>query len=313
MKDVSQNANITVLGSFAIDLMSRTPHLPLPGETVLGGPFKLGPGGKGSNQATAAARAGANITMIAKLGMDEFGEIALNHFRNEKINTDYVYQSQQYETGAALIMVDQKAENMIVIAVGANNSITKEDVYKAEEAIATSQILLTQLEINIDAVIDGVDIAKKNNVKVILNPAPVQSIPDQLLDKIDVITPNETEVASITGIELKSLKDAKRAGEILLSKGVKNVVITLGNNGALIVNHQMVKHIPAVKVDAIDTTGAGDAFNGGLAVALAEGKSLEDSVEFANYLAALSVTKVGTAPAMPYKKEIEEFMKKKSY
>lgn len=313
MKDVSQNANITVLGSFAIDLMSRTPHLPLPGETVLGGPFKLGPGGKGSNQATAAARAGANITMIAKLGMDEFGEIALNHFRNEKINTDYVYQSQQYETGAALIMVDEKAENMIVIAVGANNSITKEDVYKAEEAIAKSQILLTQLEINIDAVIDGVDIAKKNNVKVILNPAPVQSIPEQLLGKIDVITPNETEVASITGIELKSLKDAKKAGEILLSRGVKNVVITLGNNGALIINHQMVKHIPAVKVDAIDTTGAGDAFNGGLAVALAEGKSLEASVEFANYLAALSVTKVGTAPAMPYKKEIEEFMKKKCY
>jgi ribokinase len=306
-----KEANITVLGSFVVDLMSRTPHLPVPGETVLGGPFKLGPGGKGSNQATAAARAGANVTMITKLGDDEFAKIATDHFMREKINTEYILQDSRYETGAALIMVDKNAENMIVVAIGANNYITKEEVYRAEKKIAQSQILLTQLETNIEAVIHAVDIAKDNNVKVILNPAPIQSIPEQLLDKIYVLTPNETEAASLAGMELRTLDDAERAGQILLKKGIKNVIITLGKNGALIVNQQMVKHIPAVIVDAVDTTGAGDAFNGGLAVALAEGKDLIEAVEFANCLAALSVTKIGTAPSMPYRNEIDEFMLKR--
>lgn len=308
MGNNSSKVDIAVFGSFNVDLMSRTPHLPIPGETVLGGPFKLGPGGKGSNQATAAARAGANVTMITKIGTDEFASIALNHLKNEKINTEYVFQDAQHETGAALIMVDEKAENMIVVAPGANNHISWEEVLKAECAIAESNILLTQLETNMDAIIHAVDIAGANNVKVILNPAPAVPVPDELLRKVYVLTPNETEAASLTGMELNSPEDAEGVGAALLAKGVENVVITLGKNGALIVNSKMVKHVPSVKVDVVDTTGAGDAFNGGLAVALAEGKDLEESVRFANYLAALSVTKVGTAPSMPYREEIEAFM-----
>ncbi|MDK2934929.1 MAG: ribokinase [Clostridiales bacterium] len=310
MENNTQKANITVLGSFVVDLMSRTPHLPVPGETVLGGPFKLGPGGKGSNQATAAARAGANVVMCTKLGQDEFAKIALDNFTREGINTEHVYQDSRYETGVALIMVDEDAENMIVVAIGANNYITKEEVYQLEGKIAQSQVLLTQLETNIDAVIHAVDIAKAQHVPVILNPAPIQPIPDDLLAKVDILTPNETEAEKLTNMKIKSLEDAKAAGSILLDKGVKNVVITLGKNGALIVNKQKVEHVPAVKVDPVDTTGAGDAFNGGLAVALAEGKDLAKAVEFANYLAALSVTKVGTAPSMPLRKEIDDFMHK---
>lgn len=302
---------ITVLGSFVVDLMSKTPHLPTRGETVFGGPFKLGPGGKGSNQGVAAARAGAEVTMITKLGKDEFAEIALKSFRSANMDTQFIFQDDEHETGAALIMVeDGSAENEIVVSIGACNYITDAEVQAAEEHIKNSKVFLTQLETNISAVELGIELAKKHGVKVVLNPAPVRSIEDDLYKKVDYLTPNEVEAGILSGIKVEDVDGARQAAEFFLAKGVQTVVITLGKNGAFIKNSSLEKHIPAFTVtNVVDTTGAGDAFNGGFATALAEGKSIEEAVVFGNAVGALSVTKLGTAPAMPYRNEIEDFLK----
>lgn len=301
---------VAVLGSFVVDLMSKTPHLPARGETVFGGPFRVGPGGKGSNQGVAAKRAGADVTMITKLGRDEFAEIALNSFRAEDMETEFIYQDDQHETGAALIMVEEgSAENAIVVSIGACNYLTAHEIEAAAKKIKNSQIFLTQLETNLEAVRAGIKVAKSYNVPVILNPAPVQPIADEVFPDIDYLTPNEVEAEILTGIKIRKIADAQKAAVHFLAKGVQNVIITLGKNGALIKNNSIEKHIPAYEIDnVVDTTGAGDAFNGGLATALAEGKSLEDAVCFGNAVGALSVTKIGTAPAMPYRDEIEDFM-----
>ena len=301
---------ITVLGSFVVDLMSKTPHLPTRGETVFGGPFKLGPGGKGSNQGVAAKRAGADVTMITKLGKDEFAEIALRSFRNEQMDTRFILQDDEHETGAALIMVeDESAENEIVVSIGACNYIKDEEVLAAEEEIKNSRVFLTQLETNIDAVIVGLNLAKKHGVKVVLNPAPVREINDELYKQVDFLTPNEVEAGILSGIKVDDLDSARQAAEFFLAKGVQTVVITLGKNGAFIKNREIEQHVPAFRVEkAVDTTGAGDAFNGGFATALAEGKSIQEAVVFGNAVGALSVTKLGTAPAMPYRSEIEAFL-----
>lgn len=300
------NAKITVLGSFVVDLAGIGPHLPKPGETVLGSYFKLGPGGKGSNQAVAARRCGADVTMISKLGRDTFSKIALDSFSNEGISHEYVYQDENYETGAALIMVDEKAENSILVIPGANNHITDEEILKAEESIKESKVFLTQLETNLSAVNTGIAIAKRHGVEVILNPAPYQPVPEELFKSIDYITPNETEAEALTGVGIKGVEDAKKAAAVLLDKGVKNVIITLGKGGALLMNREQSVHVPARVVESVDTTGAGDAFNGGFATALSEGKSIIDAVRFGNIVASISVTRRGTAPAMPYRHEVDE-------
>ena len=305
-----QRPKITVLGSFVVDLMSKTPHLPVRGETVFGGPFKLGPGGKGSNQGVAASKAGADVTMITKLGRDVFAEVALKSFISAGMKTDYVYQDEKYETGAALIMVEEgTAENEIVVSVGACNYITREDIDAAGEDIKKSGILLTQLETNIDAVLYAVDLASRHGVRVILNPAPVRKIPDELYRKIDILTPNETEAQLLSGIEVKTVDDAAEAAGVFLNKGVKSVIVTLGRNGVYVKSSEFEGHIPAFGVDnVIDTTGAGDAFNGGLATALAEGRDIKSAAIFGNAVAAISVTRIGTAPAMPYRYEIDDFL-----
>ncbi len=298
---------IAVVGSFNIDLMSRAPKMPVAGETVLGGPFKLGPGGKGSNQAITAARLGAKVQVIMRLGTDMFGDQALEYLKKESIDTNYLVRDNKNHTGVALIVVDEKGENMIVVASGANGALSPEDVNNAKEAIYSSDVLLTQLEIPIKTVQTAIKIARDSGAKTILNPAPGRELDDELLSQVDILTPNEIEASLLAGIKVNNKASAKKAAYKLINKGVNAVIFTLGQEGALIVTSNEAQHIPTKKAKAIDTTGAGDAFNGGLAFAIAEGRDIIEAVRFANCVAALSVTKIGTAPAMPTREEVERF------
>ena len=302
---------ITVMGSFIVDLMARASHLPAAGETVKGSVFKIGPGGKGSNQGVAAHRLGAEVTMITKVGDDFFGhEVALRSFQDEGMETAYVFKDEKLSTGAALIMVDQNtSENKIVVTLGACDNILVEEIETARTAIENSAVFLTQLETNMEAIEKAVYIASQKNVMIILNPAPAREVPAEILRKIDILTPNETEACILSGIKIDSIEDAGRAARVLMKKGVGSVIITLGSKGALVVAEGKERFIAGHKVDVVDTTGAGDAYNGGLATALAEGMYIFASAEFANAVAALSVTKIGTAPAMPYREELEAFIK----
>ncbi|VDN46751.1 ribokinase [Petrocella atlantisensis] len=300
---------VMVFGSFVVDLMARTPHLPVAGETVIGSLFKMGPGGKGFNQGVAAHKAGADVTMVTKLGKDLFAEVALDAMKTLEMDTSSLFYSEEIETGSALIMVDEEtSENKIVVVLGACSAIGDKEVESISEIIEESGYLLTQLETNISAVEKVIDIAKKNGVKVILNTAPVQPISDVILKKVDIITPNEVEAEILTGICIDSQESASKAADWFFDKGVKNVLITLGSRGVFIASESKQEIIPAYKVKAIDTTGAGDAFNGGLVAALADGKDLWEAARFANALAAIAVQRLGTTPAMPTRKEIEEFI-----
>ena len=307
---VKMSKKVTVFGSFVVDLMGRTPHLPVPGETVKGSMFKMGPGGKGFNQGVAAHKAGADVTMVTKLGRDTFGNVALDAMKELNMNSDRVFMTDDTETGAALIMVDEKSsQNEIVVVLGACNTITDEEVDSITDVLKDSEYLLTQLETNVSSVERVVDIAYKNGVKVILNTAPVQPISDEILSKVDLITPNEVEAEILTGIHIDSKEAADKAAQWFFDKGVKNVLITLGGRGVYISSNGRSEIIPAYGVEAVDTTGAGDAFNGGLLAGLAEGKDLWESAVFANALAALSVQRLGTTPAMPLREEIDEFLR----
>lgn len=300
---------ITVFGSFVVDLMARTPHLPVPGETVKGSMFKMGPGGKGFNQGVAAHKAGAQVTMITKLGKDTFANVALDAMKELNMDTSKVFITEKTETGSALILVDENtSQNEIVVVLGACNTISDEEVESISDIVKASEYLLTQLETNTSAIDKIIDIAYQNGVKVILNTAPIQPISDDILGKVDLITPNEVEAEILTGICIDNEENAKKAAEWFFSKGVKNVLITLGGRGVFIATDEKQAIIPAYKVDAIDTTGAGDAFNGGLVAALAEGKDLWQAASFANALAAIAVQRLGTTPAMPTRAEIDEFI-----
>lgn len=307
---MQSKAKVTVLGSFVVDLMGRAPHLPTAGETVKGSTFKLGPGGKGSNQGVAAHRAGAEVTMITKVGCDPFADVAWKSFQGEGMDCAYIYRDEERSTGAALIMVDEvTSQNIILVTLGACENITAAELENARRAIESADIFLTQFETNMDAVVKAVDIAHRAGVPVILNPAPVQPVPEGLLPKVDVFVPNEVEAASLSGVAIRSPEDARRAADEFLKQGAKNVIITLGDKGAFVANHAQQVHIPPFAVDVVDTTGAGDAFSGALATALAEGMDIIAAARFASAAAALSVTKVGTAPAMPYRDEVEECLR----
>jgi ribokinase len=300
---------ITVFGSFFEDLCGRGPYLPKPGETLIGSKFTYGPGGKGSNQAVAASRAGADVTMITKIGKDPYGDLMLEFYKNEGINSQFVFIDDENPTGIALILVDENtAENLILVAPGACYNITDENIEAAREQIANSDILVTQLETNIDAMKKVVKIAYENNVKVILNPAPAQKLDDEIFKMVDYITPNETEAEILTGLKTDSMGNIKKAAQCLFDKGVANVIITLGKEGVYVKTDKIEQIVPTPYVKAIDTTGAGDSFNGCLAVALLEGKDIIEAAIFANAGAALSVTKIGTAPSMAKRSEIDEFI-----
>jgi ribokinase len=301
--------NVVVVGSYVVDLMSRTPYLPKPGETVLGGPFQMGPGGKGGNQATAAARSGSNVTFVTKVGNDLFGKDAMKHFAKENFNTQFVKVTDDDATGAALIAVDADGQNNIVIAPGACGTMTKEDVFEAETAIKEGDIVVLQLEISVAAVEAAIEKAVLHNVPVILNPAPYREFPREFLKNVTYATPNETEASEMTGVEVVDEASAQEAADVLHELGVSIVIITLGRKGVFLSEKvSSGRLISGFDVEAVDTTGAGDAFNGGFAHAVSSGLSLEEAVQYGQALAALSVTKIGTAHSMPYNNEIKTFL-----
>lgn len=301
---------VTVFGSFVVDLMGRCPHLPVPGETVKGSVFKMGPGGKGFNQGVAAHKAGADVTMVTKLGNDAFADVAVNTMRSLGMDRGRIFRTSETETGSALIMVDENtSQNEIVVILGACDTISDEEVESVSDLLDQSEYLLTQLETNISSVEKIVDMAFEKGVKIILNTAPVQPVSDALLSRVDLITPNEVEAGILTGIPVDGEENAQKAADYFFEKGVKNVLITMGSKGVFLATPEKRGILPAYRVKAVDTTGAGDAFNGGLAAALAEGKDLWEAAAFANALAAVSVQRIGTTPAMPYRKEVDAFMK----
>lgn len=300
---------VVVFGSFAADLTSRADKLPKPGETIIGSSFKIGPGGKGSNQGVAAKRAGADMIMITKVGKDVFGNIALDFYKNEGMDTKHVFIDQELETGTALIMVDENtAENQILVVSGACGNITEEDIKSVEHILSDAEIILMQLEINTDATQRVVNLAHQHGVKVVLNPAPAMPISKDILSKVFIATPNEHEAEALTGVKVTDEASADKAAQKLMEMGVENVVITLGKEGTYIKTKTECRSIKGLTVDAVDTTGAGDSFNGAFVTALAEGKDIFDAAKFANAAGALSVTKYGTAPAMPFRDEIDKLL-----
>ncbi|HON06898.1 MAG TPA: ribokinase [Verrucomicrobiota bacterium] len=295
---------IIVVGSSNTDMVVKTSHLPGPGETVIGGEFITAAGGKGANQAVAAARAGGDVYFVAKVGDDHFGKSAIDGFKKEKIKTDYVYTDKKLPSGVALIVVDEKGENAIAVAPGANSRLSPNDIKKAQKVIKSAKVLLVQLEIPLQTVIEAVNIASSCGIKTILNPAPAMPLPDELLSKISIITPNEIEAEILTGIKIVDEQTAKSAAITLKKKGVDTVIITLGEKGAYLHNEDTSKLIPSIKVKAVDTTAAGDIFNGALAVSIAEEKQIIQAVRFANIAAAISVTKIGAQPSAPKRNQI---------
>lgn len=302
-------SKVVVFGSFVVDLMARSPHLPVPGETVKGSVFKMGPGGKGFNQCVAAHKAGADVVMITKLGKDSFADVALNTMDELGMTKESLFYSDGVETGIALILVDENtSQNEIIIVPGACNTITPEEVAKIENVIKESEYVLLQLEVNQDANELVADMANRYGCKVIVNTAPYAKISDEFLSKAYMVTPNEVEAEELTGVHVDSLESAHEAAEYFYKKGVQKVIITLGSRGVFVSSDGREEIVPAFKVEAVDTTGAGDAFNGGLLAALSEGKDIWEAVRFANGLAALSVQKMGTTPSMPKLEEIKKFL-----
>lgn len=302
--------NITIFGSFVVDLTAYAGHLPVAGETVLGSRFQMGPGGKGSNQAIAAKRAGANVRFVTKLGDDVFGKLALDTYRAEGLDSADLIIEPGAATGSALISVnEQTAENQIVVVPAACETITQSEMSGLFEMLRESRVFLTQLETNYDSVYSALKAAKQAGNTVILNPAPMGKLELGCLCDVDVVTPNEVEAAQLSGIAIESIADARRAAQKLLELGAEAAVITLGGQGVFVKTETDERHIAAFAVDAVDTTGAGDAFNGGFACALGEGKSVFEAAAFASAVAALSVTKPGTAPSMPYRADIDAFLK----
>jgi ribokinase len=297
---------VTIMGSYVADVAFRIDRLPTWGETRMGQSFQLGPGGKGSNQAVAAARAGANVSFISKLGPDPFGEIARTLYRAEGIDTQYVFSSPN-PTGAAAILIDAaRGENAIIVVPGACFELTPAEVDQATALIASSSIFVAQLELPLATVEHGLRLAHTHGVPTILNPAPAAILPDSIYPLCDYLTPNETEATALTGIPVTDLASAEEAASSLLALGVRNVILTLGSQGALIKTPTLTRQISAVDAGPIvETTGAGDAFNGGLATALAEGMNLVEATQFACAVAGISVTRPGTAPSMPHRAEID--------
>ncbi len=297
-------SKILVIGSSNTDMVIKTEKLPLPGETILGGTFLMNPGGKGANQAVAAARLGGKVTFITKRGNDLFGNQAVGLLMREGIDTQFIVKDLEFPSGVALITVDSQGENSIVVAPGSNGKLFEDDLPSAVFENTKFDILLLQLEIPIKTVEYSAVTATEQGVKVILNPAPACKLPDKLLQNTWLITPNETEAEAITGTEITDISSAYHAAVLIQEKGVKNVIITLGEMGAYIKSTKFTGLVPGIKVIPVDTTAAGDVFNGALAVAISEGKELQEAVVFANKAAAISVTRMGAQASAPYRSEM---------
>ena len=301
---------ITILGTFVADLAFRADRIPGWGETVLGSSFKMGPGGKASNQGVAAARLGASVTMISKVGLDEFGNLARRTWADEGIDTRFVVDTAEFETGSSSITVHETTgDNAIVVVPGSGFQITRDEVDLAHDAIAESAMFMTCLELPMDVVRHGLSLAMSLGVPTILNPAPAQVLPDDIYPLCDYFTPNESEATRLTGVMVSSPETAEHAAEILLGRGARQVIVTLGEGGALIKTAKVVEHVRAFSAGpVVETTGAGDAFNGGLAVALGEGREVLDAVRFGCAAAGICVTRFGTSPAMATRAEVDALM-----
>ena len=302
-------ARIAVVGSVNVDMSLHVKRIPDPGETVIDGVFATAMGGKGANQAVAAARAGAAVSLIARVGKDTFGDEAVRALEHEHVDTRFVRRDPSAATGVAMIFVDAKGENRIGVASGANYCLSVEDVLAAEEVIASADALLLQLEIPLDTVEAAAKVATAHKVPVILNPAPACALLNGLLKQVSVITPNKGELQSLTGIAVRDDQQMNDAVANLQAEGVETVIVTLGPRGLILASQDGTHHYESHRVKALDSTAAGDVFSGTLSAALAEGQSLPAATRFANAAAALSVTRAGAQPSIPKRSEIDQFLR----
>ena len=300
---------ILVIGSSNTDMIVKVPKIPQPGQTVLGGEFITAAGGKGANQAVGAARAGGDVTLIARVGDDMFGRRAVEGFQKDGICVDHVVRCPQSPSGVALIFVAAGGQNSIAVAPGANAKLSPADVHRSVAAFHGASAVLMQLETPLSTVADAAELAAHHHVPVILNPAPAQPLSSDLFQRVSFLTPNEAEATALSGIEVHDEATAAQAATKLRHRGVATVIITLGALGAFVAGAKVHQLVPGFKVKPVDTTAAGDVFNGALAVALGEGKGLLEAVRFANAAAAISVTRLGAQPSAPTRLEIDRFLK----
>jgi ribokinase len=300
----SNMPNILVVGSLNADLVVRAPRFPQPGETISGDDLNIIPGGKGANQAVAAARLGANVSMLGRVGKDDFGDLLLENLKQNKVDSTPIQRADS-STGTAIIIVDASGQNSIVLSAGANGKVSIADV---DIAFTNYQLLLLQLEIPLPTVLRAAQRAKENNARVVLNPAPAKELPNELIALADFIIPNETELSFLTKQNVSDIASAESAARDLLERGAKNVIVTLGSKGALIVNTETCKQVDTYQVDVVDTTAAGDAFIGGFATSVLENKTLEEAVRFGCACGALATTKFGAQPSLPTKAEVDKLI-----
>lgn len=303
-----KTGKLVVLGSINADHILNINHFPQPGETVIGKQYTVAFGGKGANQAVAAGRSGADISFIACVGDDDIGERVRKQLASDQIDTRPVEAIKDTTTGVALIFVNAEGENVIGIDAGANNAVTPEYLERYKQQVIEASALLMQLESPLDTVIAAAKIAKEHDTQVILNPAPACELPDELLSRVDIITPNETEAEKLTGINVGNNEDAARAAKALHDKGIATVIITLGSKGVWLSQNGEGKLVAGFRVKAVDTIAAGDTFNGALVTALLEGKQMDSAVRFAHAAAAIAVTRPGAQPSVPWRKEIDDFL-----
>lgn len=298
--------NICVIGSLNMDLVVNVDTMPKPGQTIIGSNFKEVPGGKGANQAVAMARLNGNVSMIGKVGEDGFGQTLINSLKNDKVDTTYI-QTSKGATGVALITVDKNAQNSIVVSPGTNFEVKEDDIDNNIEAIKNSDIVVLQLETPLNTIKYALNKAKELNKYTILNPAPAVKLDDEIIKNVDLLTPNETELEIISGVSIETEEDIQKAAQIMIEKGVKELIVTLGSKGSLYINKEKSMFKKAYKVEAVDTTAAGDSYTGALAVALSQDKNIEDAMDFASKVGALSVLKEGAQSSLPTLEDVKNF------